>query len=127
MVSEIMASHHKKEVEKQRRKEERENQVLIWNGQEKRVHEWAKVSGIPQQVILTRLSSKWAIDEVLTIPYPCGRIIEFKGRRFTDEMFLKEYKMPYEKWIDIWLDKKVKVKSKKRSLKNKKGARHERR
>jgi hypothetical protein len=89
MVSEIMASHHKKEVEKQRRKEERENQVLIWNGQEKRVHEWAKVSSIPQQVILTRLSSKWAIDEVLTIPYPCGRIIDFQCRRFTDEMFLK--------------------------------------
>jgi hypothetical protein len=127
MVSKIMAENHKKAVDKQRRKEERENQVLIWNGEEKRVREWAKTTGIPLQVILTRLSSKWAIDEILTIPYPHGRIIEFKGRRFTDEMFLKEYKMPYDKWIDIWLDKKMKAASKKRSLKSKKGARHERR
>ena len=127
MVSKIMAENHKKAVDKQRRKEERENQVLIWNGEEKRVREWAKTTGIPLQVILIRLSSKWAIDEILTIPYPHGRIIEFKGRRFTDEMFLKEYKMPYDKWIDIWLDKKMKSASKKRSLKSKKRARHERR
>lgn len=99
MVSGIMAAHNKIARQRQRRKEERENTTLEWKGEKKSAREWAEITGIPLQIILNRLGAKWSIEEILTIPYPSGRIIELNGRHYTDEMFQKEYKMPYEKWI----------------------------
>jgi len=80
-------------------KERRKNPLIRWQGQEKSAAEWSAITGMPRSAIVCRVNSGWDPEDAMTIPYPCGELVQVKGRRYVKADFKKHFGMTYEEYL----------------------------
>ena len=64
---------------------------IKWQGQQLTQREWSEKTHLPESVIQARVRQNWHVEDVLNIPYPCGRVVVVAGRRYTEETYREKF------------------------------------
>lgn len=69
---------------------------ISWQGERLTPAEWSARTGIPEGAIKVRVANKWHVDDVLSIPCPCGPTMKVEGRIYTEKMMLSRFGLTFD-------------------------------
>ena len=80
----------------ERKKMAIEASKISWQGERLTPAEWSARTGIPEGAIKVRVANKWHVDDILSIPYPCGPTMKVEGRIYTEKMMLGRFGLSFD-------------------------------